>query len=204
MNKESFLNALREKLTYLEKEDAEERIAFYGEMIDDRVEEGMSEEEAVAAIGTVEEISERIMSEIPLHSLVIKKVKPKKQLKGWEIALLILALPVLLPLVIMFIALILSVYVLMWSVVITVFAVAASMMVSAIAAIPSAVAFFIAGNAGAGLLSIGVGLLFAGLFILMVLASVAVTKGVIKLTEKFLLWIKSLFVTKEVSDHEFD
>ena len=48
---------LRNKITWLEYrvKDLEERLTFYSEMIDDRMEDGMSEAEAVAAIGEVEE-----------------------------------------------------------------------------------------------------------------------------------------------------
>ena len=47
MNKEEFLNSLRKRLKGLPNNEIEERISFYSEMIDDRVEEGMSEEEAI-------------------------------------------------------------------------------------------------------------------------------------------------------------
>ena len=47
MNKEEFLSELRTKLSGLPQEDIEERISFYSEMIDDRMEDGISEEEAV-------------------------------------------------------------------------------------------------------------------------------------------------------------
>ena len=50
MNKTEFLNELKDGLSGLPREDVEERLSFYGEMIDDRVEEGMTEEEAVAGI----------------------------------------------------------------------------------------------------------------------------------------------------------
>ena len=58
MNKEEFLNALRSALAGLPQEDIEERLAFYSESIDDRVEDGLTEEEAVEAIGTVAEVRE--------------------------------------------------------------------------------------------------------------------------------------------------
>ena len=49
MNKQEFLSQLRKGLAGLPQNDIEERLAFYGEMIDDRIEEGLSEEEAVSA-----------------------------------------------------------------------------------------------------------------------------------------------------------
>ncbi len=42
-------------------------------MIDDRVEEGLTEEEAISEIGTVNEILSQIIEEIPLSKLVKEK-----------------------------------------------------------------------------------------------------------------------------------
>ena len=54
MNKQAFLERLRKALSGLPPKEQEERITFYSEMIDDRMEEGLSEEEeAVASIGTI-------------------------------------------------------------------------------------------------------------------------------------------------------
>ena len=44
MDKQAFLNRLREGLNGLPQDDIAERLNFYSEMIDDRVENGMSEE----------------------------------------------------------------------------------------------------------------------------------------------------------------
>ena len=70
MNKDQFLEELRKKLSGLPQEDIDERVAFYSEMIDDRMEEDITEEEAVASLGTVDSVVEQIMSEIPLTKLV--------------------------------------------------------------------------------------------------------------------------------------
>ena len=45
--------ALRRRLSALPVAEREERIGFYGEMIDDQIEKGLSEEEAVDGIGKV-------------------------------------------------------------------------------------------------------------------------------------------------------
>ena len=56
MLKQEFLAQLRDALCGLPQRDIDERLTFYSEMIDDRMEEGLSEEEAVAAVGSVDEI----------------------------------------------------------------------------------------------------------------------------------------------------
>ena len=45
MRKQEFLAQLRKALSGLPQDEIEERLTFYGEMIDDRMEEGLSEEE---------------------------------------------------------------------------------------------------------------------------------------------------------------
>ena len=62
MNKQEFIRQLSEKLSGLPQTDIEERLAFYSEMIDDRMEDGISEEEAVLAIGDVDSIARQIIA----------------------------------------------------------------------------------------------------------------------------------------------
>ena len=88
MEKFDFLQALHEKLLHLPKDDVEERLNFYNEMIEDRIEEGLSEEEAVSTIGSVDEIVKQIQEDIGYISLNNTSIKQKH--KVWEIILLIL------------------------------------------------------------------------------------------------------------------
>ena len=73
MNKNEFLSALRAALSGLPEADVKERISFYSESIDDRIEEGRTEQEAVSELGTVEEIAAQIIAETPLVKIVKKK-----------------------------------------------------------------------------------------------------------------------------------
>ena len=66
MNKPEFLEALEKRLSGLPLEDIEKSKEYYSEMIDDRVEEGLSEEEAVEALGDIESIVSEIFSTTPL------------------------------------------------------------------------------------------------------------------------------------------
>ena len=69
MTKQAFLSALRDGLSGLPQADLEERINFYSEMIDDRMEEGVPEEEAVAGLGSVDDVVSQILSDIPTNRL---------------------------------------------------------------------------------------------------------------------------------------
>ena len=63
MHKHEFLAQLRKGLSGLPRDDVEERLSFYSEMIDDQMEEGLSEEEAVSAAGSVDEIVAQTIAE---------------------------------------------------------------------------------------------------------------------------------------------
>ena len=60
MTKEEFISELRKKLSGLPEKEIEEGLSFYCEIIDDKIEEGFSEEEAVSGVGSVDEIASQI------------------------------------------------------------------------------------------------------------------------------------------------
>ncbi|MBO7336520.1 MAG: hypothetical protein J6U42_06240 [Lachnospiraceae bacterium] len=74
MTKKEFLNELGIGLRGLPASDISERQSFYSEMIDDRIEDGLSEEEAVAQIGPVDKIVSQILMETPLPTIIKEKV----------------------------------------------------------------------------------------------------------------------------------
>lgn len=197
MNKQEFLAALRKGLSGLPEEEIESRANFYGEMIDDRVEDGLTEEAAIQGIGSVEDVVAQITAETPLAKLVKERVKPKRRLKGWETALLIIGSPVWVPILIALFAVAFSLLIVLWSLVICLYAIAVSFAASAVWAIVSGIVQITTGSAASGWLNIGSGLLLAGLAILMVFACIAATKGVIRLTKKVIFGIKSMLMGKE-------
>ena len=80
MNKEQFLAALRARLTALPKDDLEKTLQYYREMIEDRVEEGMTEFEAVADVGDPAELAEAILQK-PVKQTAVRVPKPPKEKK---------------------------------------------------------------------------------------------------------------------------
>ena len=199
MSKQEFLECLRKGLSGLPQEDVEERVTFYSEMIDDRTEEGLLESEAVSAIGTVDAIITQILADTPLTKLVKERVKPNRILKVWEIVLLVLGSPIWLSLLIAAFAIILAAYIVVWSVVITLWSIEASFVACSLGGIVSAVIFTFQGNGLTGLAMLSAGVICAGLSIFMLYGCKAATKGVLLLTKKMALGIKSLFVGKEAA-----
>lgn len=123
MTKKEFMCKLKRRLSVLSKAEADERLTFYSEMIDDRVEEGLTEDEAVLAIGEVDEIAAQISAEA-MHlknTFGIKGMfKPQDKTQA---LLLLLGAPLWLPLLLAALAVAASLYIVLWALVITLWAV---------------------------------------------------------------------------------
>ncbi len=197
MTKIEFLRRLEDGLSGLPQKDIEERLAFYDEMIDDRMEEGFSEEEAVANIGSVNDIIFEIVDETPLHRLVKEKVKKKRKMGAVETILLILGSPVWLSLLIAAFAVILALYLSLWAVIISLWAVFASVIGVAIGLIACGIIYICRGEVYGGVAIIGGAVVCLGLSILLFFGCKAATKGTVLLAKKTVSGIKKCFVKKE-------
>ena len=196
MTKVNFLFELRNKLSSLPKEDIEERLNFYSEMIEDRMEEGLSEEEAVAAIGTTDEIAKQIIYDTPFTKIAKEKLKPKNKPKIWEIILLVLGFPLWFSLLIAVFTVAFSLYISLWAVIISFWAVFASFIGCAVGGVMSGICFIINGNTFTGIAMLAAALACAGLSIFIFFGCKLATKGILLLTKKVIIYTKSLFVKK--------
>lgn len=199
MSKQEFLEQLRKGLSGLPHDDIEERLIFYSEMIEDRIEEGLSEEEAVSAVGSVEKIVDQVIVDIPLSKIAIERIKPKRQLSAGEIILLALGSPIWVSLGIAVIAVILSLYISLWSVMVSLWSVFVSFAVGSVASVPACIILGIGGNGTGGIAMLAAGIVCAGLSIFMFYGCKAATKGTLILTKKIAIWIKNCFIKKEVA-----
>ncbi len=196
MNKQEFINELRIGLTGLPGSDVEERVGFYSEMIDDRIEEGLSEEAATAEIGPVDKIVKQVLAETPLPKIIKECVTPKRGLKAWEIILLVLGFPLWFPLLIVAISVVFVIYVSIWAVIISLWAVFISLVAGAAAGVVGFVIFLVMGMPANAFAMLGAGVMLAGLSILMFFVCKAASKGAVVLGKKIWLGIKSMFVRK--------
>lgn len=197
MGKQEFLVQLRKGLSGLPHADIEERLTFYSEMIDDRMEEGLPEAEAVAAAGSVEQIIAQTLADNSLAKIAKDTAKPKKRLKAWEIVLLVLGSPVWLSLLIAAFAVILALYVSLWAILISLWAVFGSLAGCAFGIIAAGIVFVCNSETVAGIAMVGAGLVCAGLAIFMFFGCKAATRGIFVLTKKFTIWVKRRFTGKE-------
>ena len=196
MDKQTFLAALRTRLNGLPQREVEERLSFYSEMIDDRIEEGIPEAEAVADIGTVDQVFAQIVAEMPLSALVRERAKPNHRLGTREIVLLVLGAPIWISLLVAAFAVVLSVYASLWAAVISFWTVPVSLAAGALGGVLGAPLFWWGGNPYGGLSMLGAGLFCAGLTVFAHYACKAITRAVAILTKHLTIGIKRLLVGK--------
>lgn len=197
MNKQEFLSALEKGLHGLPKNDVAERLSFYSEMIDDRIEEGIAEEDAIREIGDVNAIINQFISEIPIGKLAKEKIKSRRQLSAWETVLLILGSPIWLSLLIAAFAVVLALYVSLWAVLVSLWAVFVALVGCAFGGFFAGGMFFATENKIAGIVTISTALVCAGLSVFFFYFCKATTKGTILLTKKIILSIKNKLIVRE-------
>ena len=122
MTKNAYLSELADRLRQLPQSEIDKSIAYYSEIIDDRMEEGCSEEEAVNGLEAPVTAAERILQDAPLGMLVRERIRPKQAVSGWIIALLVIGFPVWFPLLLAAAGIVFAMYVVVWSLVFAFFA----------------------------------------------------------------------------------
>ncbi len=172
MTKKAFLSELRAALSALPEQERDERLRFYAEMIDDRMEDGMTEEEAVAAVGNTNEIAQRIHTEAAVQA-------PQQGVRVWLILLLVLGSPLWL-----------SLYAALWAVIISLWAVFVSFAAVSLSGYVAAPAFGVHGNFPMAAASLGAGLFMTGCTIFLFFGCLAASKGVCRLTKKIFAGIR--------------
>ena len=187
MTKNEFMKVLRQFLADLPEEELQQQLNYYSEMIEDRMEDGLTEEEAVNQIGDLEEIIEQLPT----------PKKKAKRLKTSEIVLLIVGFPIWLPLLISAFAVELSLYVSYWSLIVSAWAVFASLAGAGLGGLVGGIVMAVTGESLPGIALIGMALASAGLSIFTFYGCKAFTNSAVWLTNKLVQWHKKLFTRKE-------
>jgi uncharacterized membrane protein len=192
MNKAEFTQQLANSLAGLSQYDVNRSVDYYTEMIDDRVEDGMTEEDAVAALGSIDEIRSRILEEVPITKIVKEKMTPKRSFGAGEIVLLVLGAPLWLPLLLAGIIVILAIYISFWSIIFSLYVADLSVFISGLAGL--IVAAIKPGGPLGALFYAGCGIALIGAAILLFFGFNQVTKGLLFISKMIILGIKKLFV----------
>ncbi|MBQ3548243.1 MAG: DUF1700 domain-containing protein [Clostridia bacterium] len=196
MTRVEFLAELKNRLISFEESEVENWLKYYSEIIDDRIEDGQTEESAVASLGDLNTIIDEILQQTPITRLAKAKLN-RKTLRGWEIALLIIGFPLWFPLLMAVIAVILALYVALGSVIISFWASFGMTIAGGIGGIISGIVFSFGSQPLSGVALIGAGIACIGFSILLFYGSKAITEGTVWLTKKIVLGIKNSFIKKE-------
>lgn len=193
MNKRNFLSKLSDKLSNLPHSEAQERLNFYSEMIDDLVEEGLTEEQAVLKVGNADDIAREIVTDVPFNDIVEEKlILDNNANKGWQLALLIASAPIWFSILIAIFSVAISLIATLLAVSISLWAVPISLIACAVTGVIYCFILIFSGYALTGFAVLGAGLLCAGLSILFVYVCNALTKFLFCICKKIYIKIKEI------------
>ena len=201
MTKQAFLTALRERLDGISDSDAERWVSFYSEMIDDRMEDGMSEAEAVANVGDVDDAARQIRiqwefsenqdrssetTERKAEQLSSEYFKGRYKLRNpWAVGFLF-------PFLLVLWAVSFSLLTAFWSVLVSFYAACGALSLSGCIAQVVGIALIFLRSPAFGLVVIGAGMFAVGFSILFGMGCKFFRKGMVKFTKwtvKGLVWM---------------
>ncbi len=202
MKKQEFITELRKRLSPLSQCDIDKYSDYYSEMIDDRIEDGLSEEEAVNDLGSFETIVSQLLADTPKKQPAqdFSTNTEKNKLPLWCIILIaILTSPIWISIISSAAGAVFSVIIVVFSFVIMLYAVdfafAACGFVSLIASIPKLVEFDIIQSA----FCFGSGLILIGLSIILFFGANWIARKIIQFTKFIIRKISKLFAKRGVS-----
>ena len=204
MNKNSFLDALQKCLCQLPKGDVEQSVQYYSEIIDDKIEGGQSEGEAVVSLGAPEKIAEEILGSFKKEEE--QKPRTVKKKKGWQSGLLIAGAPLGVPLAIAFLVSVLcvglSVYVSAVAAVISVAVIVAALSLYGVACVSLALITVFTGTGALCLFYASMGFVCIGAFIMLIIPTINLLKLSVSGSKLLFLLTKRFVVRKGARKNE--
>lgn len=192
MNKASFLTALSRGLSGLPEEEIKKQLDYYGELIADMTEDGMTEEQAVAKLGDLNEIIRGIREELGVSAQPTPKPQKGKGLNTAAIVVLVVCAPMWVPLLLALGLSALAIYFSAWVVVASIFVVVLSLVFAGFVVFLRGLTLFPLGI-GNVLFTLGAGIGFLGAGCLALILGVYAVKGLILGTKWFCVKISGLF-----------
>ncbi|MFA5421988.1 MAG: DUF1700 domain-containing protein [Bacilli bacterium] len=198
MKKKEFLDNLRREIRNLPYDEVEKTITYYEEIISDRMEDGATEDDAVASLGSPEAIARDLLANQPFSTIIKRKVedfknRPNSENNAALIIILVLLFPFWFPLVMSLLGVIISLFAAVGSLIVAIWAISIAIGASGIALFAASFVAFATSQVATGFFSIGVGFALIGLSILAVILSIYATKGIIKLLDLLIHSIKKMF-----------
>ena len=192
MTKQEFLSELERALGKLPHAEVEQALAFYDEAISDRMEDGLSEAEALASLGPVDEIAAQIAAETPPIPRAIARANTGS--RTLNIVLLAVFSPIWIPVVLALAAAALAVYVAIWAVIAALWAVDAVLVLMPFAGLAALASTLGGGMPLPDVFVFGLSLVSSGFGLVASFAVFWASKLLFRATRSFARWIASLFV----------
>lgn len=189
MNKETFLTKLTEALSFMDPAERNRTVQYYREILEDRVEDGLREEDAVAEMEPVAEIAARLRAE---NGPSTKKKRPH-----WETVLLIAGFPLWFPLLLAAGCVFFALFIAAWSVILALFSVTAALVLCLIAGIGCLFLLLTNGYPLTGLFLLGVGLFCAALGIALFIPVLALSRLLIRGVSQLFRFLRGKLISKK-------
>ena len=189
MNREEFITLLEKRLTGIPQDDIKKTVDYYNEIIFDQTEDGLSEEEVVNNLGSIDDIVKLTLSEVSFPKLMKEKLNLNRKLKTWEIVLISSTAIIWFPILIALLAVVLSLYVSLWSGVIALGASSISSLAMSLLIVFGFIDI-VTMNVSSGIFLIGIGILGLGLGILLGILTCRLAKIMVIVCKKIVIKCK--------------
>lgn len=200
MTKQEFLSELERALGKLPHTEVEQALAFYDEAVSDRIEDGLSEAEAVADLGPIDAIAAQIAAETPPIPRAIARANTGS--RTLNIVLLAVFSPIWVPVALALAAAALAVYVAIWAVIAALWAVDAVLVLMPFAGLAALASTLGGGMPLPGVFVFGLSLVSSGFGLVASFAVFWASKLLFQATRTFARWIVSLFVRVSGKDDD--
>ena len=180
MTKNEYLKMLKRELRSIKRAEREKSLAYFGELIDDRMEDGIPEETAVSELESVSDAAQRIIAEASAQGLLRAKHSV------WEIILLVLGFPLWFPLLLTVAVVVFTMYALVWILIGTLLLASVSLAVGGAAAV---IGTFFSGSISAAFVCLGIGLVSAGLGLALFIPALLIARAYVRATPIIFNWL---------------
>ncbi|MCR2038029.1 DUF1700 domain-containing protein [Adlercreutzia caecimuris] len=192
MNKQEYLAQLRAALACLPEGEIEESVAFYTEMIDDRVADGLTEEEATAQLDDPKAAARAIIADLPVVPRTVVRTKQRNRVLYWT--LVILGSPLWLTLLFAAGMLVLAGLLTIWCLILGLWLLAAGLLAGGPLGIGVCLWALAVGQPAYGVFELGSGLLCFGLGLFCLHGAVAASKTLMQVSRQWIAKAKAPFV----------
>ncbi len=192
MNKQEYLAQLRAALACLPEGEIEESVAFYTEMIDDRVADGLTEEEATAQLDDPKAAARAIIADLPVVPRAVVRTKQRNRALYWT--LVILGSPLWLTLLLAAGMLVLAGLLTIWCLILGLWLLAAGLLAGGPLGIGVCLWALAVGQPAYGVFELGSGLLCFGLGLFCLHGAVAASKTLMQVSRQWIAKAKAPFV----------